>query len=246
MGLLITFILGIFTLLGTFIALFIKNSKKFISFSIGMAFGVMLMLIIFDLAPEVVEIFFGKFTDILAVALIIVFSLSGIFLLKGFDVFVPDHEHDKKHDDKNLFHIGIVSSVALVLHNIIEGMAVYSVYQNNPSTSLLLCIGVGLHNIPLGMVISAMFYDHNKNKAKTIFISFLISLSTFVGGFIMLLLSSVISELFLGVLLAVTLGMIIYISFFELLTHIVKDSNKKYSLIGIFVGVLVILLSLIF
>ena len=74
MGLLITFILGIFTLLGTFIALFIKNSKKFISFSIGMAFGVMLMLIIFDLAPEVVEIFFGKFTDILAVALIIVFS----------------------------------------------------------------------------------------------------------------------------------------------------------------------------
>ena len=111
---------------------------------------------------------------------------------------------------------------------------------------MILCIGVGLHNIPLGMVISAMFYDHNKNKAKTIFISFLISLSTFVGGFIMLLLSSVISELFLGVLLAVTLGMIIYISFFELFTHIVKDSNKKYSLVGIFIGILVILLSLIF
>ena len=56
MGLLFTLILGIFIIIGSLIVFLTKNNDKFVEFSISLAFGVMMMLIIVDLIPEAFEI----------------------------------------------------------------------------------------------------------------------------------------------------------------------------------------------
>lgn len=243
-GVLLTFLLGIFILIGSCIAFFSKHNKKIINISIGVAFGVMIMLIFTDLLPESIEIFNGIYSSYIGYALTLIGILVGILVLKIFDLFIPDHDEGKEND--KLEHIGIVSTIALVLHNIIEGMAVYSVFTNDPKTALLLSLGVGLHNLPLGMIISLLLYEKNGNKRKAMASILLLSLSTFAGGLIMFVLNNYISEFLLASLISVTTGMIIYIAFFELLPRIASEKDKKSSIIGMLIGVVLIAISLIF
>jgi len=249
-GLLFTFGLGFFILIGSMIVFFIKNNNHLIKFSIGMAFGVLLMISLHDLLPEIIHIFSEEFNFLIAIVILILITCLGIYLLKLLDKFIPHHGHHHDHkeeiDENSLYHMGVISSIALVLHNIIEGMAVYSALKSDIHTGILLSIGIGLHNIPLGMIIAIAFYKKNQSKLKTLFISFLISCSTFFGGLIIYFISSKINDLFLGTLLSVTFGMIIYIMFFELLPHITCEKERRTSIFGIILGIIMILISMLF
>ena len=54
-GLLTTLILGLFIILGALLALFVNKKEKVVDFFIGLAFGVIITLIITDLLPEIIE-----------------------------------------------------------------------------------------------------------------------------------------------------------------------------------------------
>lgn len=244
MGLIVTLILGIFILIGVLVIKITKNSKVVEQLSISIALGTMSTLVITELLPEVFETF--KTDNILNTILIIfLLVMLGIGILKLLDKFVPEHdnEHSLSHEctEENLMHIGIVSSLAIILHNIIEGMAVYSMTIESVKLGLLVALGVGLHNIPMGMVIYSTLEKEKKNK-KIILLS-LVVLSTFIGGLLMLLISNLLNELVMGILICITLGMLLYIIIFELIPHILHSKNKLLSIIGIVIGVLVILIS---
>lgn len=248
MALVLTLITGLFILFGMGIVFLTKNNQKVVNFSISMAFGVMTMLVILELLPEAIEMMGNSFSNPLSSILLIGFIGLGILLLKALDLFIPDHESDgtQQSVQENLEHIGIVSSIALVLHNIIEGMAIYSTVTQDASMGLLVMIGVGLHNIPMGILITSTLNQNNTNVKKTVWSVILISLSTFFGGLIMLFLSRFITDLVLGILLAITLGMLIYIILFELLGEIIHQKQKKISLLGIGLGILIFLCTLFF
>ena len=239
MGLLITFILGIFILIGVFVIKLSKNSKVVEQLSIAIALGTMLSLVILELIPEVFEIFESK------KYMILIFVLIGIAILKILDKFIPehDHEHGLSHDctEDNLIHIGVVSSVAIILHNIIEGMAVYSMTIESLKLGMLVSLGVGLHNIPMGMIIYSTL--KNENKKKRIILLTLTVLSTFIGGILMMFISSLLSEIVIGALICITLGMILYIIIFELIPHLLHSKNKALSIIGVVIGFLVLIIS---
>ena len=239
-GLLLTFVLGIFILLGAGIVFLTKNNDKFVNFSISVAFGVMTMLMLLELMPETIEHLNNNYLTF------IVSLLSGIIILKLLDKIIPHHKHDfSSHEDHmHLNHIGMVSSVALFLHNIIEGMAVYSTSLSSRKLGLLVSIGVGLHNIPMGMVIASTYQKANNNVKKTIFVLLLVSLSTFLGGAFMGIFGNLINDKMIGILLAVTLGMLVYIVVLELLPQILHTKDKKTTIMGVFLGTILFLLTL--
>lgn len=243
MGLVITFLLGLFFIVGSLFTKFSKNTKAIENISISVALGTMTSLIIFDLFPEMLEHMNG-----ISIIWVVLLVLSGVGILKILDFFVPehDHEHGLHHDcsEENLIHIGIVSLIAIVLHNIIEGMAVYSISIDSFKTAMFVALGVGLHNIPMGMIISSTM-EHEPKKYKMIAL-LLATFSTFIGGLIMSFISSIISDFAIGVLICITLGMILYIVIFELIPHILHGDNKKLSLIGIVFGVAIVLISSLF
>ena len=242
MGLLITFVLGLFILIGVFLVKISKNTKLIENLSISVALGCMISLAVSDLFPEIYETFSNK------IYLIIIFVVIGVLILKLLDIFIPehDHEHGLSHEctEENLLHIGIVSTIAIVLHNIIEGMAVYSITTESVKVGLLMALGVGLHNSPMGMVIYSTL--KKEDKKKRILMILLSTISTFIGGLLMALISSLISDFVIGILLCLTLGMIIYIVFFELLPHVLHSKNKVLSIIGILIGILIIIISSMF
>lgn len=243
-GLLVTLLLGIFILIGSLIAFIIKKKQKVIDFSLGLAFSVIIMLIILDIIPEIIENMKTKYIWLFLICVVI-----GYVILKVLDNFIPDHSEEKmsKEDlNNNLAHIGIVSSIALVIHNVIEGMAIYAAVIGNINTGLMLGVGVGFHNLPLGMVIATTFYQTNQSKKKTILSTTAVSLSTLVGGIIMFLLNNqTIEGVILGVLLSITLGMLIFIAFNELYPRIKKSKNKEARNLGLLLGILLLLLSMV-
>lgn len=244
-GLLFTLALGLFIVIGAIIVFLTKNNNKFLEFSISLAFGVMVMLIITDLIPEAYEHMEMDRSKTEAIFLVIGFSLLGFLALKVLDLFVPDHDEHTvgKEDIKHLNHIGLVSSIALILHNIIEGMAIYTTVLNSFKAGIFMSIGVGLHNIPLGMAITSAFDKGSPSRKKTFLWLSMISISTFFGGIVTMLLSHFINDLLLGILLSVTLGMLLYISFMELLPKVIHSKERKISCLGILLGVVILLIA---
>lgn len=235
MALVVTFVLGLFIIVGAFIAIWTKDNERFTNFALGLAFGVMVMLMGVDLIPEVISIY-----SLERWYLIVIFVLLGVLILKGLDLFIPDHDDNGSNQ---LVHIGVISSVALVIHNIIEGMAVYAACSSSFKTGLLLSVGIGLHNIPLGMVIASIIYNSNGDKRKLFLIMFFLSLSTFVGGILMFILNNNVNEIMLGVLLCITLGMIIYISLLEILPKVIKSKDKKTTFMGVVLGIILLMIT---
>lgn len=241
-GLILTLVLGLFIIFGAFMMHIFKNKDKFLTISLSMAFGVMVSLIFVELLPESFEIFNENNNTFISILMIVGLSLLGFLMLKILDKFIPDHNED---DEDNLIHVGIVSSVAIVLHNIIEGMAIYNTFNTSISLGILLSIGVGLHNIPLGMVLSSTFYKSINNKKKSNIIMLIISFSTFIGGLIMAIFSNIfVNEFIIGILLSITIGMLIYINLIEILPKLIKDKNKKIVLVSTIIGVLILFISI--
>lgn len=247
MGLLLTLLLGLFIIIGAVIVFVTKNNDKFVQFSISLAFSVMLMLIAIDLLPEAYDVI-DTGNNIYNIIYILVGAAIGFILLKLLDNFIPDHDDDPNtsNDDlKNLKHIGLVSSIALVIHNIVEGMAIYLLVSSDIKAGIIACIGVGLHNIPLGMVIASTFYKSNQNKKKTLLIILGISFSTFIGGLIIFLFPFTnILGYIEKVSLTLTIGMLLYILIMELLPKVITYKNKKITIVGIITGIVLLLVTL--
>lgn len=244
--LLMTFLTGIFMIIGFLIIIFTKNNNRIVNISISIAFFVMLMLILVELIPESVELISKTINFPINILVLVLFIIIGFITLKVLDHFIPDHEIEEENQrevEENLRHIGIVSSIALILHNIIEGMAIYSTTKTSIDMGILVMIGVGLHNIPMGMVVSSTVYKSNHSIKKTGIFTSVIALSTLIGGIIMAFLNFVITDFLLAILLSITVGMLIYIIIFELLGEMLHNRNKKHIFIGMIFGILIFIVS---
>ena len=56
---------------------------------------------------------------------------------------------------------------------------------------------------------------------------------------------SPINEFLIGILISLTVGMMVYLCFMELLGQIIHSENKKTSIAGIVIGILVIAISIV-
>lgn len=250
-ALILTLFVGLFILIGSVFGIYFKNNTKITDFSISVAFGVIIGLILFELIPESYEILSDEVGFIRGIFSLVILVLIGITFLKILDMFIPHHEHEAHHGhshnsnkchNEHLYHIGIVSSFAVIVHNIIEGMSLYLVSVNKFISGLLFCLGIGLHNIPMGLIISSTLISSNYSRTKTIKISLIVSISTFIGGLIMFFMGGA-NELINGILLGLTLGMLIYISIFELFHQIYHMKNKRLAITGIIVGLSLLIIN---
>lgn len=237
-ALLTAFIAGVFFLIGALIVYFGKKQKGIVEFSIGMALSVMILLLLFDLLPEISEIIKNSHK-----AYIILFVLLGVFILKGIDLLIPHHDHKKEinHHERHLKHINSITSLAIIIHNIIEGMAIASITVVDFSAGLTMAIAVGLHNIPFGIEITATFDKLGKNSILKILI---LSISTLLGALIYTLIGN-LNEVFEGILICITAGMILYIIVFELLPEFKESNKKKSSYFGLIIGIVLMIFNMI-
>lgn len=231
--------LGFFILIGAGIADFAKG--RFIEqLSISIALGTMLSLAILELLPEAMEYFSGK-----RLPFLLLFIAAGAIFLKVLDQAAPAHGHchggETACRDQEIVHVGVTASAAIIIHNLVEGMAVYSVAASSLKLGLLMALGVGLHNIPMGMIVFSTL-KHERKKIRGIFLG-LVSLSTFIGGLLMSFVGGLHNEFFMGALISLALGMLLYIVVMELLPYVLSSRPKRLSAAGVACGAVIMLVS---
>lgn len=241
-ALILTILVGLFFLIGIIIPMFFKNKEKLLLISTSITFIIMIYLNFFDLLPEIVEIF--KFNNYKNIIIVLTLIFIGSFILKVIDIFIPEHnhEHNEKHDnqsehDNHLFHIGLITSISLLIHNILEGISIYVTGIQDFKIGLIMAITVGVHNLPIGVEVATSL---NKSQNKLLKMITLLSLtfSSFIGAFVLFLLNQSLNEIIEGTLLSLTFGMIMYIAIFELLKEIKQNIKQKEVKLGIIIGII--------
>lgn len=144
--------------------------------------------------------------------------------------------------DNKLYRVGVISLIAIILHNIPEGIATYTASNYNIKLGLTLALSIGLHNIPEGICISIPIYYSTKSYKTALLLTLLSGLSEVVGGILGLLLFKDINNTIMSILLGIIAGIMIYISIFELLKSI-KNNNKLLIILSILSGSLIMILS---
>ncbi len=230
MELFITFLAGISVLLGALFVKLTSNKEQIEHVSMAMALAALLALLIFDLFPEVMES--AEKEGWLFCLIMLAIGFVGLVVL---DHFVPEHEdNESNHDTGNAVHIGLISAMALIVHNIVEGMSVYSMMYSDFNYGVIFAVGIALHNIPMGMMIYSTMLMQSKREKMIVFGA--VTISTFIGGVLMQILSGHFSETVSMGLVAVASGMILYIVFMELFPHVLRTKGWKLNLLGAAMG----------
>ena len=235
---LLTTFAGLSTMLGAMLIFFkVKNSNIIICKSLAFAAGVMVTISITDLIPASLFGFLNKYYLFPSILLSLIFIILGIIISILIKKYIPDLDsNDIKN--KSLFKIGIISMIAIILHNIPEGIATFMTSTKNITLGLSLAIAITLHNIPEGISIAIPIYYSTKSKFKALMYTFISGISELIGAIIAyLFLAPYMNEFVMSVLMALIAGIMISISIYELIPASLKYKSLKDTLKFFFIGV---------
>lgn len=242
MAFLLTTIAGLSTLIGT-IPIFIKlkNEDKVISASLAFASGIMLCVSITDLIPESLNML-KNYNDFIMLLLVITSMITGIILSMFIDKTLPN-----KTSNNSLYKVGLISMIAIIVHNIPEGIATFISTTKNFELGLSLTIAIALHNIPEGISISVPIFYSTKSKLKAFLYTLISATSEPLGAILTyLFLRNFINETILGLLFSLIAGIMIQISLTELLPTSISYNKQNITKFFFITGIIFMLLKFLF
>ena len=137
--------------------------------------------------------------------------------------------------------------IAIIIHNIPEGIATFLTTTSNLNLGLKLTIAIAFHNIPEGISISLPIYYSLNNKKKAFLYTFISSISEPFGAFLcFIFIGPYVNILFLGFLFSLISGIMLYISIYELLKESLSYNKKYLTIIFYLIGSIFTILNSIF
>lgn len=231
---LLCLIAGLSTLLGS-LFIFIKGNKNnIIKYALAFASGVMISVSIFDLIPESLTMFQSTTKNS-------IFSNIAFFIIIGLIIplFIDKILPNKLDQNSKLYKLGIFAMIAIIIHNIPEGIATYISSKTNIKLGISITIAIAMHNIPEGISIAMPVYYATKNKKKAIGLTFISGMSEPLGAFLaFIFLKPIINDTIMGALFAIIAGIMAYISIIELLPTALQYKEKKKTIISFLIGIL--------
>lgn len=226
---LLSFMAGGCTILGAVLLFIRKNwSNKSLAFFLGLASGVMIAVICFDMLPS------ALISDWKG-------SVGGI-AIGVLSLAVFDHFFFKRHSaGDSILRLGYLIMLGIAMHDLPEGMAIAMGSEMKARTGMLITMAIGIHNIPEGMVMSAPLIVGGMSRiaitVRLFMIALITPLGTVIGKFLVEILPGLI-----GPLLGFASGVMAYLVIYHLWPQgAIKGSKSRW--IGFWTGVLVILLA---
>lgn len=238
----LSFLAGLSTLIGALVIFFDKHkNSKIIVISLSFAAGVMITVSLSDLIPNCYNMILTSSNSFPKVILTLIFMVIGIIISMLIDKYLPSN--NEKSNNKGLYKIGIISMVAIILHNIPEGIATFITSSNNIKLGITLTIAIALHNIPEGISIAVPIYHSTNSKIKALGYALISGMSEVIGSVLAyLILAPFINDHIMAALYAIIAGIMIHISVYELIPGAYKESTLKsvlkYFILGVFVMII--------
>ena len=269
-ALIMTLIAGGATGIGGALVLFKKKiSSNFLAGALGLSAGVMIFISLAELFPEAQGMLaatglpHGK-----ALALVAFFVGMGIITL--IDFTIPEYENpheasglsldahtaavgvlEQTGNEKALHRLGLMSALAIAIHNFPEGIATFIGALNDPDMGAGITFAIAIHNIPEGIAVAIPIYYATKSKGKALIYATLSGFSEVIGALLCLAVTAIFGVELTGagptfpLVLAAVAGIMIYISLDELLPTAEKYGKHHIAIAGVVGGMAIMGISLL-
>jgi ZIP family zinc transporter len=248
----ILIVLGISVLgpiIGSFIGVLRRPSEAFMYNMLAFAGGVMLSISFLQLIPESINLASIENPETTAVFICVIGIILGAIIMFLLDKVIP-HIHPElctPEQGSKLKKTATFLILGIFLHNIPEGMAIALGEAPGAEVSIyVIALAIAIHNIPEGICTSAPYYHTSKKRLKSFLISSTTAIPILVGFLVAMVLYEHISSTFVGLIVGLTAGLMIYITSDEIIPTSCSATTHK-PIFSLMLGVIfVILLGAIF
>jgi ZIP family zinc transporter len=259
----LTIIAGLSTGLGGLIAILARQiNARLLSTALGFSAGVMVyvsLVDIFDYSRDLlIDTVGNRSGHLLAVAALFL----GMLVAAVIDKLVPEYENPhsvqkvEQMDQADamrscgangrLLRMGFLSALAIAVHNFPEGIATFVASMKDVNLGIAITVAVAIHNIPEGVAVAVPVYCATGERKKAFFYSFLSGLAEPAGALVgYLILLPLINDVVFGVVFAAVAGIMVFISFDELLPTAEEYGEHHLAIYGLLSGMAVMAISLV-
>lgn len=253
---LLTLLAGLSTGIGSGIAFLAKHTnKKFLSVSLGFSAGVMIYVSMIEIFFKAQDSLTAQLGKVKGSWLTVLAFFGGMLLIALIDKLIPSEknphevksvEAENKPHSASLMRMGLFTALAIAIHNFPEGLATFVSALQEPSIAIPIVVAIAIHNIPEGIAVSVPIYQATGSKSKAFRYSFLSGLAEPVGALVgWLLLMPIMSDMVFGIIFAGVAGIMVFISFDELLPAAREYGEHHLSIYGLISGMFVMAISLL-
>lgn len=240
----ISLLAGISTLIGT-IPIFLKikqqNVNKFITFCLAFSLSIMIGISVFDLIPNAFFELTKKYSLLIVMGLFLVSFLINLLLIK-----LINKKIDTEEKGSDLYKLGILNMLVLILHNLPEGIATFLSSYENINLGLKLSFAIMLHNIPEGLCIAVPIYYATKNRKLAIKYTLMSGLSEPLGAVLsFIFFKQIITPVMIDIVLIFVACLMIILSIEKIFPKAKVYNEDKYIFFGLIVGIITIVVSLL-
>ncbi len=255
----LTLVAGLATGIGSAIGFFArKTNTRFLSVALGFSAGVMIYIAMVEIYAKSGEMIAARVPGRAAGWLNAAAFFAGIALIMLIDQFVPEWENPhethrveemagrRSTDRRGLMRVGLMTALALTLHNFPEGLATFMVALHDAQLGLAVAVAVAVHNIPEGIAVSIPVYYATGSRKKAFFYSFASGLSEPLGAlFAYFFLVGIAGDLWLGLIFSAVGGIMVFISLDQLLPAAREFGEHHLAIFGLVGGMAVMAASLL-
>ena len=238
--LLISTIAGLSTVLGSLIIFFKfkeKNINRFITFCLSFSLSIMIGISITDLIPTSFFNIMFNYNCLKALFIILLSFICGLI-----SVIIINKLLNNTSNQNSLYKLGILSMIALILHNFPEGIATFIGSVKDIELGINLSLAIMLHNIPEGISIAVPIYYATGSKKKAIFNTFLSGLAEPLGALLaFIFLKNYVTDFMISIILLFVAGIMITLSIHEMLPKALSYKENKYIYLGLIFGACLIM-----
>ena len=256
---LLTLMAGLFTGVGGLVAFFSRKlNPNFLAVSLGFSAGVMIYISFVEIFAKSYEMLGYAHEDNAMLFTTIAF-FGGILLIALIEKLVP-HEHAtsvafssdtqgisiSKEDARSLKRIGLMSAIAIAIHNFPEGLVTFMAAMHDPALGVSIAVAIAIHNIPEGIAIAVPIRYATGSKKKALLASLASGLTEPLGAIVAyLILAQFMNDSVFGLTFALVGGIMVYIAVEQLLPTAQKYGKHSQVMASVFIGMAVMAASLV-
>lgn len=227
---------SVFALIGGLIFLSVPRwSEALAMYSVPFAGGVLLTVALLGVLPESVELIDHSAFLITLVTFLVVYLFENLFFSL--------HHHDEDGHHQIAHRSAWFVMLGDTIHNFIDGVAIATAFIIAPGLGLITAISTFLHEVPHEIGDFGILLKAKWSKRNIILTNLFSACASLVGAVAVYLVEP--SENILGILLAISAGIFLYLGASDFLPHAGKHLSKDKMMFSLLFGVGLMMLSIL-
>jgi len=260
----LTLFAGLATGIGGAIAFYARRTNsRFLAISLGFSAGVMIYVSMIEILAKAKGILTESMGDKAGTWAAVLAFFGGMLFIAVIDKFIPSFEESpgatqtvsqaKENGgdcpnayNRKLLRMGLFTALAVGIHNFPEGFITFFSTLRDPVLGISIAAAVAIHNIPEGIAVAVPIYYATGSRKQAFFWAFISGIAEPVGALLgYIVLARFLSDFVYGVIFAAVAGIMVYISFDQLLPAAREYGDHHQSMLGLISGMALMALSLL-